>query len=208
MATAKKTEETLQEKLNFIQTTLNAPKNLYNSFGKYSYRNLEGILAGVKTLLKETGCTFVLSDDMVDVGGRIYVRSCASISYGGDSIEAYGWAREEESKKGMDSSQLTGSTSSYARKYAANGLFAIDDTIDADGYNTHGKDEVKKPSSNTTTQTSNKPTTQTSNKPTISDMDAVKKALASNREGTIKMLEKYAITPSQMKELGLTSKDI
>lgn len=200
MATAKKTEETLQEKLNFIQTTLNAPKNLYNSFGKYSYRNLEGILAGVKPLLKETGCTFVLSDDMVDVGGRIYVRSSASISYGGDSIEAYGWAREEESKKGMDSSQLTGSTSSYARKYAANGLFAIDDTIDADGYNTHGKDEVKKPSSNTTTQTPNKPT--------ISDMDAVKKALASNREGTIKMLEKYAITPSQMKELGLTSKDI
>lgn len=191
MATAKKTQETLEEKLNFIQTTLNAPKNLYNSFGKYSYRNLEGILAGVKPLLKETGCTFVLSDDMVDIGGRIYVRACATISYGGESISAYGWAREEETKKGMDASQLTGSTSSYARKYAANGLFAIDDTIDADGYNTHGKDEVTKP------------TTTTSNKPTIADLSKVKVALQKDREGTLKMLEKYNVTPEQKKELGI-----
>lgn len=197
-ATKKITESSLEEKLNLIQTTLNAPKNLYNSFGKYSYRNLEGILAGVKPLLKETGCTFVLSDDMVDVGGRIYVRSCATISYCGESISAYGWAREEDTKKGMDSSQLTGSTSSYARKYAANGLFAIDDTVDADGYNTHGKDEIKKPSPNT-----NNSTATSSKKPTISDMDAVKKALASNREGTIKMLEKYDVTPAQKKELGI-----
>lgn len=199
MATTKKTQETLEEKLNFIQTTLNAPKNLYNSFGKYSYRNLEGILAGVKPLLKETGCTFVLSDDMVEIGGRIYVRACATISYGGESIDAYGWAREEETKKGMDASQLTGSTSSYARKYAANGLFAIDDTIDADGYNTHGKDEVAKP----TTNTSNKPTTPNSNKPTITDLSKVKVALQKDREGTLKMLEKYDVTPNQMKELGI-----
>ena len=194
MATAKKTQETLEEKLNLIQTTLNAPKNLYNSFGKYSYRNLEGILAGVKPLLKDTGCTFVLSDDMVEVGGRIYVRSCASISYGGETIESYGWAREEESKKGMDASQLTGSTSSYARKYAANGLFAIDDTIDADGYNTHGKDEVTKP---------NNSTAPTSKKPTISDLSKVKDALKKDREATLKMLEKYDITTEQRKELGI-----
>ena len=193
MANAKKTEETLQEKLNLIQTTLNAPKNLYNSFGKYSYRNLEGILAGVKPLLKDTGCTFVLSDDMVEVGGRIYVRSCASISYGGETIESYGWAREEESKKGMDASQLTGSTSSYARKYAANGLFAIDDTIDADGYNTHGKDEVTKPNNSA----------PTSKKPTISDLSKVKDALKKDREATLKMLEKYDITPKQREELGI-----
>ena len=194
MATAKKTQETLEEKLNLIQTTLNAPKNLYNSFGKYSYRNLEGILAGVKPLLKDTGCTFVLSDDMVEVGGRIYVRSCASISYGGETIESYGWAREEESKKGMDASQLTGSTSSYARKYAANGLFAIDDTIDADGYNTHGKDEVSKP---------NNSTAPTHKKPTISDLSKVKDALKKDREATLKMLEKYDITEQQKKELGI-----
>jgi hypothetical protein len=85
MATTKKTE-TLQEKLNHIQTTLNAPKNLYNSFGKYSYRNLEGILAGVKPLLKETGCVFTLSDDIIEVGGRVYVKACASISFEGESI--------------------------------------------------------------------------------------------------------------------------
>lgn len=194
MANAKKTEETLQEKLNIIQTTLNAPKNLYNSFGKYSYRNLEGILSGVKPLLKDTGCTFILSDDMVDVGGRIYVRACATISYGGESISSYGWAREEESKKGMDASQLTGSTSSYARKYAANGLFAIDDTIDADGYNTHGKDEVTKPNNSTAT---------TSKKPTISDLSKVKDALKKDREATLKMLEKYDITTEQKKELGI-----
>jgi len=194
MATTKKTQETLEEKLNLIQTTLNAPKNLYNSFGKYSYRNLEGILAGVKPLLKETGCTFVLSDDMVDIGGRIYVRACATISYGGESIDAYGWAREEETKKGMDASQLTGSTSSYARKYAANGLFAIDDTVDADGYNTHGKDEVVKP---------NNSTTQTPKKPTISDLSKVKDALKKDRDATLKMLEKYDITEQQKKELGI-----
>lgn len=194
MATTKKTQETLEEKLNLIQTTLNAPKNLYNSFGKYSYRNLEGILAGVKPLLKDTGCTFVLSDDMVEVGGRIYVRSCASISYGGETIESYGWAREEESKKGMDASQLTGSTSSYARKYAANGLFAIDDTIDADGYNTHGKEEVSKP---------NNSTAPTPKKPTISDLSKVKDALKKDRVVTLKMLEKYDITTEQRKELGI-----
>ena len=131
---------------------------------------------------------------MVEVGGRIYVRSCASISYGGETIESYGWAREEESKKGMDASQLTGSTSSYARKYAANGLFAIDDTIDADGYNTHGKDEVSKP---------NNSTAPTSKKPTISDLSKVKDALKKDREATLKMLEKYDITIEQRNELGI-----
>jgi hypothetical protein len=194
MATTKKTD-TLQEKLNYIQTTLNAPKNLYNSFGKYSYRNLEGILAGIKPLLKETGCTFTLSDTMVEVGGRVYVEAEATIHFGDDSLSVRGYAREEENKKGMDSSQLTGSTSSYARKYAANGLFAIDDTIDADGYNTHDK-EVVKPSKES--KASN------STKATISDISKVKEMLSKDREGTIKILnEKYELTPSQKKELGL-----
>jgi hypothetical protein len=194
MATTKKTE-TLQEKLNYIQTTLNAPKNLYNSFGKYSYRNLEGILAGVKPLLKETGCTFTLSDTMVEVGGRVYVEAEATIHFADDSLSVRGYAREEENKKGMDSSQLTGSTSSYARKYAANGLFAIDDTIDADGYNTHDK-EVSKPSKETKTSHSTKAT--------ISDLSKVKEMLAKDKEGTIKILnEKYELTAEQRKELGL-----
>jgi hypothetical protein len=194
MATTKKTE-TLQEKLNYIQTTLNAPKNLYNSFGKYSYRNLEGILAGVKPLLKETGCTFTLSDTIVEVGGRVYVEAEATINFGEDSLSVRGYAREEENKKGMDSSQLTGSTSSYARKYAANGLFAIDDTIDADGYNTHDK-EVSKPSKETKTSHSTKAT--------VSDLSKVKEMLSKDREGTINILnEKYELTPAQRKELGL-----
>jgi len=194
MATIKKTE-TLQEKLNYIQTTLNAPKNLYNSFGKYSYRNLEGILAGVKPLLKETGCTFTLSDTMVEVGGRVYVEAEATIHFADDSLSVRGYAREEENKKGMDSSQLTGSTSSYARKYAANGLFAIDDTIDADGYNTHDK-EVVKPSKETKTSHSTKAT--------ISDLSKVKEMLSKDREGTINILnDKYELTPAQRKELGL-----
>ena len=194
MATTKKTE-TLQEKLNYIQTTLNAPKNLYNSFGKYSYRNLEGILAGVKPLLKETGCTFTLSDNIVEVGGRVYVEAEATIHFGDDSLSVRGYAREEENKKGMDSSQLTGSTSSYARKYAANGLFAIDDTIDADGYNTHDK-EVSKPSKETKTSHSTKAT--------ISDLSKVKEMLEKDKEGTIKILnEKYELTVEQRKELGL-----
>lgn len=194
MATEKKTE-TLQEKLNYIQTTLNAPKNLYNSFGKYAYRNLEGILAGVKPLLKETGCTFTLSDNIVEVGGRVYVEAEATIHFGDDSLSVRGYAREEENKKGMDSSQLTGSTSSYARKYAANGLFAIDDTIDADGYNTHDK-EVVKPSKETKTSHSTKAT--------ISDLSKVKEMLSKDREGTLKILnEKYELTQEQRKELGI-----
>lgn len=199
MGTTTKKTETLQEKLNYIQTTLNAPKNLYNSFGKYSYRNLEGILAGVKPLLKETGCTFTLSDTMVEVGGRVYVEAEATIHFGDDSLSVRGYAREEENKKGMDSSQLTGSTSSYARKYAANGLFAIDDTIDADGYNTHDKDVVK-PS---------KESNKNVDKATISNINAVKDMMEKDREKTITLLKsKYIVTPEQMKELGLTDKEL
>ena len=134
---------TLVEKLNKIQVELNAPKNLYNSFGKYNYRNLEGIFIGLKPLLKETGCIVYVSDDMVDVGGRIYVKATATISYGQESVSATAYAREDDSKKGMDLSQLTGSCSSYARKYAMNGLFAIDDTVDADGMDNSNKATVK-----------------------------------------------------------------
>jgi hypothetical protein len=126
-------EMKLVEKLNKIQVELNAPKNLYNSFGKYNYRNLEGIFMGLKPLLKDTGLVVYVSDEMVDVGGRIYVKATPSVSDGIDTISVNAYAREDDSKKGMDASMLTGATSSYARKYAMNGLFAIDDTVDADG---------------------------------------------------------------------------
>lgn len=198
MATTKKENQSLQEKLNYIQTTLNAPKNLHNKFGNYYYRNLEGILAGVKPLLKETGCILTITDDIVLIGDRVYVKATASISYGDDSISVNGFAREEETKKGMDASQITGAASSYARKYAANGLFAIDDTVDADGFNTHGKDEVKPQA---TPQTP--PKQPTPSKPKLTDLTKVKDALTKDKEGTIKLLEKYDLTPQQKKELGI-----
>lgn len=131
--------QNLIEKLNHIQVNLNAPKNLYNSFGKYNYRNLEGIFIGLKPLLKETKCAVSVSDEVVDVGGRIYVKATATITDGKDSYSVSAYAREDDSKKGMDLSQLTGSCSSYARKYAMNGLFAIDDTVDADGMDNSSK---------------------------------------------------------------------
>ena len=128
-----KQSQTLSEKLNHIQSNLNAPKNLYNSFGKYKYRNLEGIFEGLKPLLKETGCTITVSDEIVCVNEMNYIKATATLSdRTNENISVTGWARESVSKKGMDDSQITGSTSSYARKYAMNGLFAIDDTKDAD----------------------------------------------------------------------------
>jgi hypothetical protein len=122
----------LHSKLIKIQTELNAPKNLHNSFGKYNYRSLESIFEGLKPLLKETGTTVVVTDEVVQVGDRIYIKATSTLSDGVDSISATAFARESESKKGMDASQLSGSCSSYSRKYAMNGLFAIDDSKDAD----------------------------------------------------------------------------
>jgi hypothetical protein len=105
---------------------------MHNSFGNYKYRNLEGILEGLKPLLEETGCIITITDSMELLGERYYIVATASLKKGDDVISCEGWARESEDKKGMDTSQITGSTSSYARKYAMNGLFAIDDVQDAD----------------------------------------------------------------------------
>lgn len=118
------------ERLAVIQRTLNAPKNQYNSFGKYKYRSCEDILEGVKPLL--SGLFLSISDEIVPVGNRFYVRATATITDGESSHSASAMAREEESKKGMDAAQVTGATSSYARKYCLNGLFGIDDSKDAD----------------------------------------------------------------------------
>ena len=125
----------LYQKLGAIQKTLNAPKNLTNNFGKYKYRSCEGILEAVKPLLD--GLTVLLSDEIVMLGDRFYIKATASISDGIKKIEVTAFARESETKKGMDDSQITGTASSYARKYALNGLFLIDDTKDADATNKH-----------------------------------------------------------------------
>lgn len=120
--------------LSKIQTELHAPKNQYNNFGKYKYRSLEDIFEGLKPLLKEHECSVTVSDEMVMVGDRFYIKATARLfdSEGKIVAENTGWARESLTKKGMDDSQVTGATSSYARKYALNGLFAIDDVKDAD----------------------------------------------------------------------------
>ena len=131
------------KKLIEVQTKLKAPKNQYNSFGKYSYRNCEDILEALKPILHEVGATIIISDEVVSVNERYYVKATVKFidTETGEVVEASANAREEDNKKGMDSSQLTGSTSSYARKYALNGLFAIDDTKDSDFTNTHDKEK-------------------------------------------------------------------
>ena len=127
-------------KLLNVQSELKAPKSQYNSFGGYKYRSCEDILEALKPILNKNKATIIISDDILFVGGRYYIK--ATVKFidieNGETIENSALAREEESKKGMDASQITGSVSSYARKYALNGMFAIDDTKDSDSTNTHG----------------------------------------------------------------------
>ena len=138
------------EKLMTVQTKLRAPKGQYNSYGGYSYRSCEDILEALKPLLAEVGAIVNISDEVKLIGDRFYVEATAMFldCETGDSVVARASAREAQTRKGMDDSQITGAVSSYARKYALNGLFAIDDNKDADSTNTHNKEN--KP--NTTTR--------------------------------------------------------
>jgi hypothetical protein len=140
----------MHAKLTEIQTKIKAPKNLYNSFGKYKYRNAEGICEAVKPYLAEQKCSLTLSDEIIDVGGRIYVKATATLhdNETSESISVSAMAREAEEKKGMDESQITGTASSYARKYALNGLFLLDDTKDADSDEHHVEAEEKQKRAN------------------------------------------------------------
>ena len=126
----------IYSKLMTIQSNLKAPKGQYNNFGKYKYRSCEDILESVKPLLSQHDCALVITDDIVMLGERIYVKATAKLISGSEHIESSAFAREEDTKKGMDSSQVTGAASSYARKYALNGLFCIVDTKDSDTTNT------------------------------------------------------------------------
>lgn len=128
--------ETKTNELVYIQSNLKAPKNQFNSFGNYKYRSCEDILEAVKPLLKEVNCVLTIGDEIKVIGNRIYVKATAQIETSdGRVFVNSAFAREPESKKGMDESQVTGMASSYARKYALNGLFCIDDTRDADTMN-------------------------------------------------------------------------
>lgn len=127
----------IHENLAAIQSALKAPKSQYNSFGGYHYRNAEDILEAVKPLLAQQGCVLTCTDELVLIGERYYVKATATLcNKEGQIVQTCAYAREEESKKGMDGSQVTGASSSYARKYALNGLFCIDDTKDSDTTNT------------------------------------------------------------------------
>lgn len=137
---------TFFEKVGAIQSELKAPKNQRNDFGKYNYRSCEDIFEAVKPLLAKYGLILICGDELVEIGGRNYVK--ATVKLVGDNSDEMivnsAYAREEETKKGMDGSQITGASSSYARKYALNGLFLIDDTRDSDVTNTHGKEVPEK----------------------------------------------------------------
>ena len=134
---------TLIDKLAAIQTKLHSPKNQKNTFGGYNYRSCEDILEAVKPLL--AGLVLTITDEVTEVGGRIYVKATARLTDGKDAMTATAFAREAESRKGMDESQITGSTSSYARKYALNGLFLIDDNKDADSQDNSEQGQKAKP---------------------------------------------------------------
>lgn len=131
----------MQEKLVKIQQNLKAPKAQFNAFGKYNYRSCEDIIEAVKPLVHAEGLTLLISDEVVCVGTKNYVKATVGISDGVKPIEVTAYAREADAQKGMNEAQITGSASSYARKYALNGLFAIDDTKDVDATNDHGHDK-------------------------------------------------------------------
>ncbi len=137
-------KKSIYDVLAEVQSKLNVPKNKFNSFGGYKYRSLEDIFEAVKKLQQELNFNLIVADDMVIVNDRIYVKATATFMYNGESITVSAFAREPEIKKGMDVAQVTGASSSYARKYALSGLFLLDDNQDPDETNTETQDKVKK----------------------------------------------------------------
>lgn len=182
----------IYEKLSAIQTELKAPKNQFNKFGGYNYRSCEDILEAVKPLCAKYKTTLVLEDEIVSIGTRYYVKAIARLydndpqDQGHIAVKAEAYAREEESKKGMDGSQVTGASSSYARKYALNGIFSIDDAKDSDTTNT-GDAPAQKPAA-----AAQKPATQAAQKkesiPEITP-ESVAAAGIQDPEGMINWLE-------------------
>lgn len=135
--------KTFIQKVATVQSKLKAPKSQFNKFGNYSYRNQEDILEAVKPLLKEEGLVLTINDEILEFSGKMYIKSTATVTDGENKLSNSAFAREADEAKGMSPSQITGSCSSYSRKYSLNGLFLIDDTKDADATNTHGKTESR-----------------------------------------------------------------
>ena len=184
----------IYEKLTEVQNELKAPKSKYNSFGKYNYRSCEDILEAVKPILKAKRLAMTVKDDVFNIGDRFYIMATVTVfdCESDEKVTTTAYAREDADKKGMDGSQITGSSSSYARKYALNGMFAIDDTKDADGWNTHDKDRtVEKKEAERATE----------------EQVAKLRALYKGKEDKLtELLDKYDITnPVQFKRMEIQS---
>lgn len=197
----------LGEKLTYIQSKLKAPKNQYNKFGGYNYRNCEDILEALKPLLVETNTTLVVKDEIVLVGDRYYVRATAILNDGHYAIESTAYAREPANKKGMDEAQITGATSSYARKYALNGLFAIDDTKDADSTNQHSDKPAAGQGSNQKTSTE-----KTTVKKPVATKTTTKKTNVSEAaelsEDAISLKKGNQVTPAESRVLNIITEKL
>lgn len=182
-----------------IQRHLKAPKNQRNNFGKYNYRSCEDILEAVKPLANKLECSVLLSDKVVIVGDRIYVEATAVLFKDDDNtVSVCALAREPLSQKGMNEAQITGSASSYARKYALNGLFAIDDTKDSD------TDEYTKQTTKSSAKTVSKPKT----KSRISKISTVEALLKKDRGAALKaLMDNYSISKEEVKVLKLTKEE-
>lgn len=180
---------TIYEKLLKIQTELKVPKSQYNKFGNYYYRNCEDIQEALKPLMKEVKATLIIRDEIIKVEERYYIKAIVQFidCETGEKIENYAFAREEGEKKGMDVSQVTGSTSSYARKYALNGLFCIDDVKDAD--NDNNKDNQKQQKTTTNKNNTSPKITQ----PMINTIQSLIEKYASKGLKIEKILKSYQL---------------
>lgn len=180
------------EKLLAVQTELKAPKGQYNSFGKYKYRSCEDIVEAAKPHLAKYKAALTITDDIVMKGERYYIEATTHFIdvETGDEINTTAFAREEETKKGMDGSQVTGASSSYARKYALNALFAIDDTKDSDSTNTHGKEPKRE------------------EEPAISRIDALRNAVMKICKGNIDKADEAAQSRFGCNFIDMTEKQL
>lgn len=158
------------KKLSLTQTELKAPKEQFNKFGNYAYRNCEDILEALKPILRKYELALIIEDEILLVGDRYYIKATCTLTDGLETVLTSALARESFDKKGMDDSQITGAASSYARKYALNGMFLIDDTKDADTTNTHEKGKIQQPAQQN--QQEQKPSSQLA---TLKQIEVLKK---------------------------------
>jgi hypothetical protein len=180
--------EELLKRIALVQEELHAPKSQYNSFGKYNYRSQEDILESVKPLLKKHGLTMLVKDEIREVGEHVYVEATAAVHFGTDRASVTACAGVDFKVAGMQMPQRYGAASSYARKYALNGMFLIDDTKDADATNTHGKTEVTK--------------TVTKKKLTAAIKKAMKEAVANGqKDAVVSKLANYEVSDKDKAEI-------